>query len=323
MLKLILTRVLALLPLLLAVAAGAFLLVRIAPGDYLAELSTQPQITAETLAHLRVEYGLDAPWYAQFAKWLAGLARGDFGYSFACNCPAGRLVRERLGATVWLASAALVLTLVCALPLGWLAARWQGSWLDRALMTVSVALLSTPSFLLALLALVMAARTGWFPLGGAQSLDASRWSATARSFDFLYHLFLPASVLALRLTPAFFRQWRASLLETITQDFILTAHAKGLPLHRVWLKHAGANALNPLVTMLGQVLGSLLSGAFIVEAVMSWPGLGSLAVSSLLSRDLNVLVACLVCAALLLALGNLLADVLHRWTDPRLRAQTL
>jgi peptide/nickel transport system permease protein len=320
--KIILLRLMATLPLLLAVAFVSFGLVRLAPGDFLSELSAQPNISAETLARWREHYALDAPWYAQFGRWLMNVLRGDFGYSFACHCAAGPLVAQRLAATATLAVAALVLTLICALPLGWLAARrqgWFGPTLDRLSSVLATGLLATPSFLLAVLALVFAAKTGWFPLGGAQSFDSSRFSSIARVGDFLHHLFLPASVLALRLAPAYFRQWRASLLETITQDFTLTARAKGLPESRVWLKHAGANALNPLLTMLGHSLGSLLSGAFIVEAVMSWPGLGSLTVSSLLSRDLNVMVACMICAALLLALGNLLADLLLWWTDPRLR----
>ena len=141
---------------------------------------------------------------------LVGVMGGDFGYSFACNCSASQLVIERLAATTWLAMAALCLTLVSALPLGWLAARYHDGWFDRAVLVISVALLSTPAFLLALLALVVAARTGWFPLGGMQSINATQTT----KLDFLHHLILPAAVLALRLAPSFLRQWRTSLLET-------------------------------------------------------------------------------------------------------------
>lgn len=320
MLKLILQRVMALVLLLLAVALGSFLLVQIAPGDFLTELSLNPQVSAATLSHLRERYALDQPWYLQFSKWLVGMVQGDFGYSFSCNCPASNLIYERLANTVWLAASGLALTLLVALPMGLLAAkRRDGKW-DRFFVFLSALSLSSPSFLLALLAIVLAARSGWFPIGGVHSLDYARLSAVGQLTDFLHHLILPASVLALRQFPSFFRQLRASLIETLSQDFILTARAKGLAENTILLKHAFRNAVNPLISMLGNSLGSLLSGAFIVEAIMSWPGLGSLTVSSLLSRDLFVLVACLVFAAMLLALGNLLADVLLALTDPRIRS---
>jgi peptide/nickel transport system permease protein len=318
MFKLILHRIAVLVPLLLAVALSAFLLVRLAPGDFVAELSQNPQISAQTLARMRTQYGLDQPWHRQFGSWLGGVARGDWGYSLSCHCPARQLLTERLANTVWLALAGLVLTLVVAVPLGVLAAQRRFVWLDHGLAGLVALCQATPAFLLALLAMVLAARSGWFPLGGVGSLVVED-SISGRWLDFGWHLILPASVLALRQAPGYFRQVRVSLLETLGQDYIVTARAKGLPERSVVLKHGLRNALPPALAMLGNSLGSLLSGAFIIEAVMSWPGLGRLTVDSLLSRDLPVLVACLVCAALVLALGNLLADVLLAWADPRIR----
>lgn len=320
MFKLILQRILALVLLLLTVSSGSFLLVQIAPGDFLTEMSLNPQVSSETLDHLREQYALDQPWYLQFGKWLTGMLQGDFGHSFSCNCPVSALIYERLANTVWLAAAGLTLTLLVALPMGLLAAKYRDGILDRFFVFLSAFSLSSPSFLLALLAIVLAARSGWFPIGGVHSLDYAQLSAAGQLTDFWHHLILPASVLALRQFPSFFRQLRASLIETLSQDFILTARAKGLSENTILMKHAFRNALNPLISMLGNSLGSLLSGAFIVEAIMSWPGLGSLTVSSLLSRDLFVLIACLVFAALLLALGNLLADVLLVIADPRIRS---
>ena len=323
MLRLILRRSLALIPLLLAVAMGSFLLVRSAPGDFLSELSLNPQISAELLAELRERYALDRPWYVQFGNWLAGIARGDFGYSFACNCPASSLIYERMGNTALLALSGLALALLIAIPCGLLAAKTAGGRLDRSFAFLSALGLSSPSFLLALLAIVFAARSGWFPVGGVRSLDYARLSATGKLNDLLVHLILPAAVLAARLIPDFYLQLRTGVIETLSQDFILAARAKGLPETAILLKHAFRNSINPLLTMLGSSLGSLLSGTFIVETIMSWPGLGSLAVSSLLSRDPYALVACLVLAATLLALGNLLADILLAWADPRLRRNKL
>jgi peptide/nickel transport system permease protein len=301
----------------LAVALCSFFLVRLAPGDFFSELSANPQISEETISALREQYGLDRPWYAQFAGWLARVLRGDFGYSLACNCPVSELIVERVMNTVALTAAGLLLGLLIALPLGVVTHRFP--WLDRALVLISSLSLSLPSFLLSLLAMLLAAKTGWFPIGGVRSLDYEKFSATGKLADFLHHLILPATVLAARQAPAYLRQTRASMLEALAQDYILTARAKGLPRRSVFFKHAFRNAAVPLISMFGNSLGSLLSGAFIVEVVMSWPGLGSLAVSSLLSRDLYALIACLIYAALLLALGNLLGDLLLVAADPRLR----
>lgn len=317
--KLIARRAIGIIPLLLAVALGSFLLARIAPGDFLSDLGANPQLSGETIATLRRQYGLDRPWYVQFFYWLVGVMRGDFGYSFACNCPVSSLLMERVINTATLAAAGLLIALVAALPLGILASGIRSRRVDHTLSLLSSLSLALPSFLLALLALLMAARTGWFPIGGVHSLDSEKFSARQQLADFLHHLILPAAVLAIRQMPGYLRQLRAGLADSLLQDYIVVARAKGLPESHVLFKHAFRNALNPIITMLGNSIGSLLSGAFIVEAIMSWPGLGSLAVNALLSRDLNVLVACLLFAAVLLALGNLLADLLLLAADPRLR----
>lgn len=320
MLRILAKRMLALLLLLLTVAIGSFLLLQLAPGDYLSEISLNPQIAPATVERLRVQYGLDQPWYVQAGRWLWRLAHGDFGYSLAYHSPASTLVYERLAHTLGLGLAALTLALALALPLGVWATLPGWAWLDRLLTAGAAFLLAVPTLLLALLGMIVAARTGWFPLGGVQSYGAAEWSMAERGLDYLQHLFLPTSVLALRLWPGFFRQWRASLRESLAQDFVLTARAKGVSEARIIWRHVGANALNPLLTMVGNALGAVLSGAFIVEVVMSWPGLGSLALSSLLGRDVCVLMACLLWATLMLAFGNLLADGLLWLTNPRLRA---
>jgi peptide/nickel transport system permease protein len=319
MLKLVFRRLLVLIPLLLAVALCSFFLVRIAPGDYFTELSANPQISEETIAALREQYAPDRPWYQQFAGWMGRVLRGDFGYSFACNCPVSTLIFERVLNTTVLALASLLLGLLIALPLGALVAGYRRLWLDRALSFLTSLSLSLPSFLVALLAVLLAAKTGWFPIGGVHSLDYEKYSAAGKFSDFLHHLILPATVLAVRQIPAYLRQTRVSMIEALSQDYILTARAKGLTDRSVNFKHAFRNAAGPLISMFGNSIGSLLSGAFVVEVIMSWPGLGSLAVSSLLSRDLNVLVASLIYAALLLALGNLLGDLLLAAADPRIR----
>lgn len=317
LLKLVAIRLAALLPLLLAVALGAFVLVRLAPGDFLTELSENPQVSAETLATLRQQHGLDQPLPVQFRKWVWRAAQGDLGYSLIYHTPVSTLLGERLGNTLWLAVVSLLLAWLAALPLGVLATRAR--WLERGLSWLSSLLLAVPSFLLALCFLLLAARTNWFPLGGVGAFETENFSWWQRQKDFAWHLALPALVLALRQFPHYFQQVRASVRECLTQEFTLTARAKGLSERAILFKHALKPAANVLVTQAGHSLGALLSGAFIVEAVLSWPGLGSLTVNALLGRDLFVLLGCLLWAALLLALGNLLADILLLLVDPRLR----
>lgn len=312
-------RLLLLLPLLLLVACGAFVLVRLAPGDFLTELSENPQISAETLAALRQQHGLDQPLPVQFGKWFWRATQGDLGYSFIYYAPVSTLLRERLCNTIWLAIASLALAWLTALPLGVAVASGRTPWLDRGLASFSALLLAVPAFLLALLFLLFAARTNWFPLGGVTATDAESLTWPQRWADFAWHLALPALVLALRQFPHYFQQVRASVREGLTQDYIVTARAKGLREGVILFKHALKPAANALISQAGNSIGALLSGTFVVEAVLSWPGLGGLTVNALLSRDVFVLLACLLWAALLLALGNLLADVMLLLVDPRLR----
>jgi peptide/nickel transport system permease protein len=315
--RIILRRLLGLLPQLAGLALLSFLLLQLAPGDFLSELRLNPRVSEEMLAELRRRYGLDHPWYVQFGRWFWGIIRGDFGHSFLYNRPAGELVGERAFNTIALAGSALGITVAAATPAGALAARYRA--IERAGAALSTIALSVPSLLLAMMAMQFAAKTGWFPIGGVSSLEYESLTAAGKATDYLRHLMLPALALALRQVPAWFQNLRTGMREALAEDFILAARAKGLPEASILFKHALRNAINPLITMFGGSMGSLLSGAFVIEVVMSWPGIGSLAVSSLLSRDLYVLMACLMYAAILMALGNLLADLLLLMADPRLR----
>ncbi|MFN0083768.1 MAG: ABC transporter permease [Blastocatellia bacterium] len=317
MVRIILRRLSGLIPQLLLLALASFLLLQLAPGDFLTELRMNPRVSDELITGLRHRYGLDQPWHTQFVIWLSRIVRGDLGHSFLYNRPAGELVIERAINTMTLAVSALCLTALVAMPAGVLSARYRS--LDRVGSILSTITLSVPSLLLAILAMLLAAGTGWFPIGGASSLDHERFTAAGKAADYLHHLLLPAIVLALRQIPSWFRQLHTAMRETLTEDYILAARSKGVPEKSVLFKHALRNAINPLITMFGGSMGSLLSGAFVVEVVMSWPGIGSLAVSSLLSRDLYVLMACLIHAAILMAAGNLLADLVLSMTDPRIR----
>lgn len=318
-LQLIFQRLLIAVPTLLLISFISFALINAAPGDALAELKQDPRISQETVNRLREQYGLDRPLLARYGAWLSGVVRGDFGASLSERLPVTTLIGARLGNTLKLSLTATLLALLLALPLGALAAKQRGSWLDRVTGALTLVSLSTPRIVLAILALVFAARTGWFPIGNVRSLNVPNdWSAAAL-LDGWHHLLLPALVMSLPLTAVYLRQTRAGLLEVLAADFIRTARAKGLSEWAVLGKHAARVAAAPLLTLFGYAVAALLSGSVIVESVMAWPGIGQLAVNATRTRDLPVLMCVVLLTAVMMLLGNLLADVLQLIADPRLR----
>lgn len=317
--KLIVRRLLVAVPTLLLISVVSFVLIGTAPGDALSALAQDPRVSPQTLARLRSQYGLDRPLIARYGAWLGGAARGDLGTSLSERLPVSQLIGARLGNTLKLSIAATLLALLIALPLGAWAAVRRGSWLDRAASTFSLISVSTPRIVLAIIALVFAARTGLFPIGNVRSLGTKdNWSLAAL-IDGLHHLLLPALVMSLPLAAVYLRQARAGLIETLGADFIRTARAKGLSERAIVWKHAARVAAGPLITLFGYALAALLSGSVIVETVMSWPGVGQLTVNAVRGRDIPVLMGVVMLAAVMMLLGNLLADVLHLLADPRLR----
>jgi peptide/nickel transport system permease protein len=206
-----------------------------------------------------------------------------------------------------------------AIPLGIISAVRQYSWVDKTASFASFLGLSIPEIFFALLMMYMAAKTGWFPIGGMRSLDFNDLSLGGKILDLAHHLVLPAVVLGTVPMAARMRQMRANLLDVLRLDYVTTARAKGLDERTVIGKHAVRNAINPLITLFGFTLASLLSGSFIVEIVMAWPGLGSLTLEALLKQDLYLVMGSVVMAAAMLVLGNLVADVLLVIADPRIK----
>ncbi|MBI1840914.1 MAG: ABC transporter permease [Verrucomicrobia bacterium] len=312
-------RVLYLIPLLVGVSLLTFLLMSLTPGDYFTELEQNPQISPETLADLRAKAHLDKAWYVRYGYWLAHAAQLDFGYSIANKRPASDLIFERLWNTFLLSFAATILAWGIAIPLGIAAAVRRDGFADRACSLLAFAGLSVPEVLLALFALMFAASTHWFPIGGSQSSDYYLMNGRQLFFDKLHHLILPTLVLGASELAGIMRQMRSNLLDTLRAEFVTTARAKGVSEGLVIYRHALRNAINPLLTLFGYSLASLLSGAFIVENVMAWPGLGRLTMESLSKKDHELVVASVVMATALLVVGNLIADLLLAWSDPRIR----
>jgi len=316
----LLRRLLSLIPLLMGVTLLAFLLIYLAPGDFLSQMAENPTISPETIEVMRHKFGLDQPWFVQYALWLKNVfLHLDFGESFAYRQPVFDVIIPRLGNTLILAVAAAIVAWGIAIPLGILAAVRQYSWVDKSASLFAFIGLSIPELFFALLMMYFAAKTGLFPVGGMRSLDYADLSFGGKILDLAHHLFLPALVLGTVPTAGRMRQMRANLLDVLRLDYVTTARAKGLDENKVVFKHAVRNAINPLITLFGFTIASLLSGSFIVEIVMAWPGLGSLTLEALLKQDLYLVMGSVVIAAAMLVLGNLIADILLVIADPRIK----
>jgi peptide/nickel transport system permease protein len=312
-------RFLQIIPLLLGISALTFLLLQLAPGDFLNQMAENPAISAETIEAMRRRFGLDRPWYVQYAIYLRNVVlHFDFGQSFSRHQPVFTVLAEGLGNTLLLATAAALVTWLLAIPLGVLAAVRQHSWVDRVLSVVAFVWLSIPEILSGLLLLMLAARTGWFPVGGMRSIDHDELSMWGRTLDLAWHLFLPALVVGLVPLASRMRQMRGSLLDVLRLDFVTTARAKGLDERIVVFKHALRNALNPMITLFGYTLGALVSGSFIVEIIFSWPGLGRITLDAILTQDQYLVMGSVLMASVVLILGNLIADILLAVADPRI-----
>lgn len=315
----VLRRLLQLVPLLLGISALTFLLLQLAPGDFLATVAENPQVPAEALEQMRRSFGLDRPWYVQYGLYLKNVfLHFDFGYSFAYRLPVFAVLGKGVLNTLLLASAAMVVTWGLAVPLGVLAAVRQHRLADRALSLAAFVWLSVPELLSGMLLLMLAANTGWFPVGGMHSDDASRMGALGRALDVARHLVLPALVVGLIPLASRMRQMRASLLDVLKLDYVTTARAKGLPESRVVVRHALRNALNPMITLFGFTIGSLLSGSFVAETIFSWPGLGTIALDAIRTEDQYLVMGSVMMASTVLVLGNLVADLLLAVADPRI-----
>ena len=317
--RFILKRLLHMIPILLGVSLLTFLLMSLTPGGYFANLKQNPQISPETIAKLQAKYHLDKAWYVQYGYWLKNAAMLDFGYSVQYKISATSLIFTRLWNTFVLSFFALLIAWLVAVPLGVWAAVKRDSWVDRGCSFIAFVGLSIPDVLLALLALLFAASTGWFPVGGAQSALYDLMTPMQQFWDRAHHLILPALVLAAADLAGIMRKMRSNLLDTLHAEYVTAARARGLAEGWVIYKHALRNAINPLLTIFGYSLAALLSGAFIVENIMAWPGLGRLTMEAFFAKDSFLVVDCVVMATALLIVGNFIADLLLAWSDPRIR----
>jgi peptide/nickel transport system permease protein len=289
---------------LLGVSFITFFLLYVLPADPVRQIAGR-SATAETVENIREQLGLDQPFIVQYARYLGGLVQGDMGRSYLQKTEVAELIWSRLPATLLLMFGAILCELVLGLTMGIIAALWRGRALDQTLMVTSFVTVSAPQFVVSLLLLyVFAVKLGWFPIGG---------------YGTFAHLVLPAVTLGILGSGWYSRMMRSSMIDVLRADYIRTARAKGLTRGRIILRHALPNAILPVIAMIGIDIGIFMGGIVVVESVFGWPGIGQLAWQAIQRVDIPIIMGVTLVSALAIILGNLLADLVAPFIDPRIK----
>ena len=314
--KFITKRILQTIPLLIIVSLISFFIIRLSPIDPLAELRLNPSISQETLDKEIKRLNLDKPIGIQYLSWAKSFIKGDLGYTTAGEKVSVKL-KERIPNTLLLTLVVIFMTWSVGIPLGIVSAVKKESSFDRLLTILSSIGMAIPSFFFAILMLIFAVKTGWFPTGGLTSYNFSTYTPVGKVVDILHHLVLPVLVLFTISLAGLQRQMRANMLEVLDSDYVKFARAKGLSEGKVIFKHALRNAINPMITLLGFEFAGLLSGAALTEYVFQYPGLGRLILEAVMKSDINLVMASLMIGSIMLVIGNLIGDILLKMVDPR------
>ena len=309
--------------LLFGVSLLSFIFLALAPGDFFEEMRLDPQISRETVTKLRAEYGMNQTLPVRYGRWLASVVRGDFGYSFAYGSPVAPLLWVRARNTLLLAGSALFVVWLAALSLGVLSAESPGGLLDRTCVLGTTVLLAIPELLVGLCFLALAVRTGWFHVGGMVSPGFEDFGPLEQVEDVASHLFLPVLSLVLCSLPLLLRHVRSAMLGVIDSPFIRGARGHGIGRGRILFRHALPAAINPLLSLFGFSLASLLSISLLTEIIMSWPGLGPLLLEAVMGHDAYVVVGAVTLSTLLLIGATTATDILLYAADPRIRAERM
>lgn len=289
---------------LLGVSFITFFLLYVLPADPVRQIAGRAA-TAETVENIREQLGLDKPFVVQYARYMSALLQGDMGRSYLQKTQVAELILSRLPATLLLMAGAIVCELVLGLTMGIVAALWRGRALDQTLMLTSFVTVSAPQFVVSLLLLyVFAVKLGWFPIGG---------------YGTFAHLVLPAVTLGILGSGWYSRMMRSSMIDVLRADYIRTARAKGLTRGRIVLRHALPNAILPVIAMIGIDIGVFMGGIVVVESVFGWPGIGQLAWQAIQRVDIPIIMGVTLVSACAIVLGNLLADLVAPFIDPRIK----
>ncbi len=321
MLKYIIRRLIIMIPELFVISFMVFMIMWAAPGDFLDQYRMDPSVSPEFLEALEKELGLDKPPIVQYGIWLKNVLTGNFGYSFYYRRPVSDLIWSRVFATVILSLSSFFFSWILGIIAGVFSALKKYSIWDKILTVVAFSGIAIPGFFLALLLLYIAANTGWFPISGMVSIGHDQMSAWERFKDITWHLVLPTIALGFGSFASLMRYMRGSLLDVLNEDYVMFARAKGLPERMVIYKHALRNAINPMITFLGYSISGLLGGSVIIENIFAWPGMGRLVYQALIQQDVYLVMASAVISAVMLVLGNLVADILLAAVDPRVRLE--
>lgn len=316
----IIRRLLQMIPVLIGVSVLMYVLFTMAPGDVVTNMvQTNPKMTVEKQAELRHLYHLDQPQIVQYGYWAAGAIHGDFGDSYKYKQPVGKVINSYIWNSFYLGLASFIASVLCAIPLGVLSATKQYSVFDYFWTVVAMVGISIPSFFMTMLLIKwFAIDVPLFPVGGMFTTGSSA-TGFAKFIDVMYHMALPFFVFTFMDVAGLMRYTRTSMLEVVRQDYIRTARAKGLAEKVVIYKHAMRNALIPIITLLGMSLAGIFGGAIIIEQIFNWPGIGPVTLLAVNNRDYPLLMGINMILAVLVLLGNLLADVAYALVDPRIR----
>jgi peptide/nickel transport system permease protein len=307
--------------LLISVSVFCFLFTDLAPGNFFDEMKLNPQISSDTVAALRSQYGLDRPLPVRYERWVESVMRGEWGYSFAYNSPVRGLILLRAGNTLLLTVCATFIAWLIAVPLGvWTASR-AGSWTDRVCMSSTSFFLAVPEMVVVFGLLYFVIRTHALPSGGMVSRGFEQFGFTEKMIDLAKHLIVPVLTLVLASLPILIRHVRASMMEVLSSPFITAARGHGITRSRVLFRYALPAGANPLISLFGLSLAGLLSGSLLVEVITGWPGLGPLLLEASVSRDLYVVIGVVMSSTVFMITGNLLADALLVAVDPRVRTE--
>ncbi|MBO4289740.1 MAG: ABC transporter permease [Lachnospiraceae bacterium] len=307
MIKFIIKRLLALIPVIIGVTFMVYFIMSLAPGDP-ALLLLGDDATPEQIAALREEMGLDQPFIIQYGRYMVNLFKGDLGTSYKTKNAVSAEVFSRFPNTLILAGFSTLISIILALPLGVFAAVKQNSLFDTISMVIALLGVSIPIFWFGLLLILLfALKLGWFPVSGFN--------------DGIKSLLLPGLALAFQHMAAIARTTRSSMLETIRQDYIRTVRAKGLPENKVITRHALKNALIPTITVIGLQIGGMMGGSVLTESVFAWPGIGRLMINSIQGRDTPMVLGCILMFSITFSIINLIVDIVYGFVDPRIKAQ--
>ncbi len=318
----LLKRILLMIPVLLGITIISFSVMKMAPGDPISLMTDlNPNMNEEAIKRIRAHYGLDEPWHMQYLKWLRNMLALDFGRSFASDSrPVVDKIVERIPITLLINVLSMFFILSAAIPIGVLSAVKQDSWFDRGASLFVFIGFAVPTFWLALLLMILfGVKLELLPISGFRSLNYASLSPVQQVADIAKHLILPIFVSAFGGLAGMSRYMRSNMLEVIRQDYITTARAKGLNEGAVIFRHALRNALLPVITILGLSVPGLIGGSVIFETIFAIPGMGQLFYQSVMMRDYPTIMGILVIGAALTLVGNLLADLLYSWADPRIR----